>query len=180
MLHGLPARGFDCRRQRASGVTVELPRLVLKRVGIHRIKAQAKRGRLLAQYCVVIDLVPRKMQRHARRHRAKPMNYTTVLEFLVNVGWFTRKREPCKTSAPAPQTPAGNSNREARDASFDGVDVHPAPRELTAEAVIFVAQRLLKRSVVLGNVHRVNACALPASTLIMFPVDLADISDAKK
>jgi hypothetical protein len=194
MCHRLRTDAGVGRRQAAVAVAVGLPRLVLERIGIYRVEPEPQRRRFFPQGTVILYLIPRKMRRHARRDAAQLLHDRTIRELLADAGGLAGDRKLGETGSPAAGSPARQRNGKTRDRARDRLDVGIAALQRAGERGIILSDRphlggvgcldLVLREWKLGHcrarlAQRGNACALPASTLMIFPVDFAETSLAK-
>src|SRR5262249_13935577 len=109
-----------------------------------------------------------------------------LLEDIARFTWSRKAGEPRATCA---DPPGRNGDAEGHDLLHQGLRVDPVPRQCALQGVVVLGDRVLEPRVMVGDeirgdrerrAHRVKAWALPASTLRMLPVDLAERSDAKK
>ena len=78
----LPAHGAVGVGERAELVGQRLARLVLERVGVDGVEAEAQRLRALGQLAVIGDLVPGKMRRAGRRQAGQLLDGRAILELV--------------------------------------------------------------------------------------------------
>ncbi|MCY1294693.1 hypothetical protein D9M68_577680 [compost metagenome] len=171
-----------------------LARRVGKRVGVHRIEAEAERRALLLKRGKIADLVPGNVQRDGRRRPGQLLDDGAILELVEDIAWLPLAGETGKARAAGADTPGGDGDAIGGDLALDLVNVDPAAVESLTKAFIIPAQ-CSETAFVLGldrrladhhRCHqtlldqRVKDWALPASTLMMLPVDFADMSEARK
>ncbi len=119
------------------------------------------------------------------------MDHPAVVELVEDAARLAAAREAREAGAAGADAPRGHRHPERRDLGLDPVDVEPPPVELFAEGGIVAAQAVRAGGVRGGDdvgvdpchghcSYRVKACTLPASTLMMFPVDLAEASETRK
>src|SRR6478752_371080 len=134
------------------------------------------------------------MQRDGRRRPGQLLDDRAILEPVEDVARFALAGEAGKARAAGADTPGRDGNTVGGDLPFDLVDRDAAPAEPFAEALIIPAKcgepafvlGLDGRLADHGGRHdtlldqRVEDWALPASTLMMLPVDFADMSEARK
>ena len=189
--HGLRRVG-----QRAELVGELLPGLVLKGVGIDRVEADAERLGEFGERAIIADLVPREMRRAGRRGARELLDRRAVLELVEHVARLAGAGKAGEARAAGADAPGRHGDAEGGDLGGDRLDVEPAPRELSSERAVVVFEfggafrvRLGDQRVgnavrhlcssPLGRPYRAKLAALPASTLRMLPVLLADKSEAK-
>src|SRR5262245_29821809 len=187
-------------------VRVGLSGLILERVGVHGVEAEAETFAVLAQRIDIAHTIPWKMQRDRRRRAGELLDHRAVLELVEDVARLARAGEAREARAARAHAPRRQSDAELADARGDALDVEIAPAERAAECLVILLQRrqgglvlcgderLLDRKLCHGHVsfdsqatrgrpvgtHRVNEGPWPPSTLRMLPVDFAERSEAKK
>ena len=126
-------------RERSKLVRLGLSSLILKRVGIHTIKTQLVRRRLLAQCAVVRNLVPRDMWRNSWRGARKLVDHTAILQLFMNAARLAGTGKASKPCAPCAHTPGGNGHRISHGANGHCFDINAASLQLAGQCrVIFV------------------------------------------
>ena len=172
--------------ERAVAVAQPLVRLVLEGVRVHRVEAQPQRVGLRLQFGRV-GLVPGDVERDLRRRPGQPVDDGTVFKLVEDVARLARAGEAREAGAAGAGAPGRDGDAEAGGAVGQGLDIDAAAGKPCRQRVVVGRQIRAAGSVLrLDQVridhgtHRGKAWTLPASTFRMFPVDLADRSEAKK
>ena len=127
--------------QRTELVRELLTGLVLKRVGVDRVKADAKRLRLFGKLAVIADLVPREMRRAGRRRPRQLMDGCAILELVDNAARFALARKAGEARAARADPPRRNGDGESGDFGGDRLDVEAAALQAPSEGGIVLILR---------------------------------------
>src|SRR6185369_11684498 len=118
---------------------MRLSRLVLKRVGVHRIETQAACPRKAAQFRRVVRLVPGNMKRHGRRRTYEFENRPTIFELLVNVARLTLTCKTRETRPARADAPRRNSDVKGCSFLYQILDIDVLPPQFPGERfIVFV------------------------------------------
>src|SRR5690349_16287787 len=125
--------------QAAELVRELLPRLVLKRVRVHRVELEAAPGGELSQVIGVVWFVPRDVQRHGGRHSHQLKDGRAIVELLVNVARLARAGKTCEARPARADAPRRHGDAKGLRASDERFDVYVAASQLAREMlVIFI------------------------------------------
>ncbi len=133
-------------------VRQRLIRLILERIGVHRLHRQPAGLRERAQRCGVVRTVPRNVQGDARRHTHQLEHRFAVLELLENGARLAREPEAPEPRAAGSDAPRGHVDAEVHRLSDQRLGVYSASGELAAERMEVLVQRVATFLVVLLNV----------------------------
>ena len=144
VLDGLAANRGIRMRQAAVLVREWLTGLVLKGVRVHRIDVQSASPRERPELGRAVGLVPRNVQRDARRrsHQSEERGAVVdLLEYGARLAWPREPREPGAAGADAP----GRHRHSERQRPIQkAVDVDPAAGEVPAERLEVLLQRVFR------------------------------------
>ena len=143
--------------QRAELVGERLARLVLERVGVDRVEAEAQRLGALGEFAVVADLVPGEMRRAGRRRARELVDRRAILELVENVARLAGAGKAGEARAAGADAPGRDGDGEGGDLRRDRLDVEAAPRQLPAERAVIVLERGGALRVLLGDQRIGNA-----------------------
>src|SRR5262245_58309400 len=121
---------------------MRLSRLVLKRVGIHRIEAQAAGAGERAQFRRIVRLVPGNVERHGRSRADQFENRPAVFKLLVNITRLALAGETRESCSARADTPRGNRDVKGCGLLYQILDIDVLPPEFPGESfVVFVNPR---------------------------------------
>ena len=122
--HGLGAHAGIGMGQAAELVRQRLVLLVGKGVGVDRVKPQAEGLGVLAQFFVVVDLVPRKVRRHGGRAAHQLVDHAAVLQLVEHIARLALAGEAGEARAAGAHAPAGHGHGELGYVGFQHIDIH--------------------------------------------------------
>ena len=137
--------------ERAELIRKLLPGLVLERVGVDGVEADAERFRALGQFPVVAHFVPGDMRRAGRGGARQLLDGRAILELVEDPARFADAGEAGEARAAGADGPRRRGDGESRDFFGDRLDVQAAPLKLSAERGVVVFERCGALGVLLAN-----------------------------
>ena len=136
VLHRLIADGGVGVAEAPELVREELARLVLERVGVHRVDEQPARLCERLELRRAVRLVPGDVQRDAGGRSHELQDDLAVLELLEDVARLAGRGEAREPRAARPHAPGRHGHAEAHRAAGERLDVEAAAGELAPEVLV--------------------------------------------
>ncbi|MNE08549.1 hypothetical protein D3C80_1012010 [compost metagenome] len=150
VLDGLGAGGGIGMAERAVFVGMSLAGGVGKRVGVHRVEAEAERISLCLQV-LRVGLVPRDMQRDSRCRAGQLIDDGAVFQLVENSAGFALAGKTGKPGTTGTDAPGRNGDEKLRNLFRNGFDIDAAAGQVFAEGRIVGAVRCLVAFVVFAD-----------------------------
>ncbi len=156
VLDGLPAHVRFGVREAAVLVRVRLARLILERVGVHRVEVQAARARELDERVRVFGPVPGDVERDAGGRADELVDGRAVFELLEDAARLAHAGEAREARPARPHAPRRHRHAERLRLRRQLLDVAPAAAQLFAEVLEVLLDPGPGRLVLLGDEVVVN------------------------
>ena len=128
-----------------------LPDLILKSIGIYRVKLQTALFGKFAQFIDTFRFIPRNMQRNRRGRTNQFIDRRAIFEFFVNAARFARAGKTRKTGAARADSPRRHGNLKTADALHQIFDFDIFPPQSFGEIIIIFRQNISFISIVRGD-----------------------------
>jgi len=147
-------RLLACRLRRIAQaavlVRVCLTRLILKGVAVHRVEHETEIVSVLSERNEIVNFVPGKVRRHARRTANQVIDDRTVFELFKYIAWFGQTRESRETGSTGTSAPARHGDYKTLCLGRNGPDVDTAAIQLTGQMLV-VPVKLIRQPGILSS-----------------------------